>query len=142
MLEITSLKNGIVIDHIKHGNGIKIFNELGLKDIDGEVALILNANSPSKGRKDIVKIEDNLDINLDAVAIIDPDATINYIKDEKVIEKKELELPKISEGILNCQNPKCVSVTERDVKSRFILVDPEEKMYKCAYCDQIYDVEK
>ncbi|MDD7306464.1 MAG: aspartate carbamoyltransferase regulatory subunit [Peptoniphilaceae bacterium] len=142
MLEITSLKNGIVIDHIKHGNGIKIFKELGLEELDGEVALILNANSPSRGKKDIVKIEDNLDINLDAVAIIDPDATVNYIKDEKVTEKKELELPKVSEGILHCQNPKCVSTTEREVKSRFILIDKDKKMYKCDYCDQIYDVEK
>ena len=142
MLEITSLKNGIVIDHIKPGNGIKIFSELGLKEIEDEVALILNPNSPSQGRKDIVKIEDNLNINLDAVAIIDPGATINYIRDEKVIEKKQLQLPKVSEGILHCQNPKCVSVTEREVTSKFILVDPEEKMYKCAYCDQIYDVEK
>lgn len=142
MLEITSLKNGIVIDHIKPGNGIKIFNELKLEELDGEVALILNANSPSQGKKDIVKIEDNLDINLDAVAIIDPDATVNYIKDEKVIDKKELELPRISEGILQCQNPKCVSTTEREVKSRFILIDAKEKMYKCDYCDQIYDVEK
>ncbi|MDD7464409.1 MAG: aspartate carbamoyltransferase regulatory subunit [Anaerococcus sp.] len=142
MLEITSLKTGIVIDHIKHGNGIKIFNELKLEELDGEVALILNADSPSQGKKDIVKIEDNLDINLDAVAIIDPDATINYIKDEKVIEKKELQLPKVSVGILKCQNPKCVSTTEREVESKFILVDAEKKMYKCAYCEQIYDVEK
>lgn len=142
MLEITSLKNGIVIDHIKPGNGIKIFNQLKLEELEGEVALILNANSSSQGKKDIVKIEDNLDINLDAVAIIDPKATVNYIEDEKVIEKKELELPKISEGILQCQNPKCVSTTEREVKSRFVLVDAEKKMYKCDYCDQIYDVEK
>lgn len=142
MLEITSLKNGIVIDHIKQGCGIKIFNQLKLEELEGEVALILNANSPSQGKKDIVKIEDNLDISLDAVAIIDPGATINYIKDEKVIEKRELELPKVSEGILHCQNPKCVSTTEREVESKFILVDAEKKMYKCYYCDQIYDVEK
>lgn len=142
MLEITSLKNGIVIDHIKNGNGIKIFNQLKLQDLDVEVALILNAKSPTRGRKDILKIQDNLDLNLDSVAIIDPDSTINYIKDEKVIEKKKLELPKISEGILQCQNPKCVSTTEREVKSKFILVEADKKMYKCAYCDQIYDVEK
>lgn len=142
MLEITSLKNGIVIDHIKPGNGIKIFNQLGLENLEGEVALILNANSPRLGKKDIVKIEDNMDINLDAVSIIDPDSTVNYIENEEVIEKKELKLPEISRGILQCQNPKCVSTTEREVTSKFILVDEEEKMYKCFYCDQIYDVEK
>ncbi|MDO5047269.1 MAG: aspartate carbamoyltransferase regulatory subunit [Anaerococcus sp.] len=141
MLEITSLKNGIVIDHIKVGKGIKIFNQLDLDKLGEEVALILNANSPSSGKKDILKIENNLDLNLDAVAIIDPSATVNFIKDEKVVSKKSLSLPEISEGILSCQNPKCVSTTEREVTSKFILVDEKEKMYKCHYCDQIYDVE-
>lgn len=142
MLEITSLKKGIVIDHIKRGLGIKIFNLLHLDEIEDEVALILNANSSSQGRKDIVKIANNLDINLDAVAIIDPNATVNFIEDEKVVEKKQLELPEESNGILKCQNPTCVSTTERNIESKFILIDREEKMYKCAYCDHIYDVEE
>lgn len=142
MLEITSLKKGIVIDHIKPGLGIKIFNLLHLDELEDEVALILNANSTSQGKKDIVKIANNLDINLDAVSIIDPSATVNFIEDEKVIEKKSLELPKISEGILKCQNPSCVTTNERNIKSKFILIDREEKMYKCAYCDHIYDVEE
>ncbi|WP_236785480.1 aspartate carbamoyltransferase regulatory subunit [Anaerococcus ihuae] len=142
MLEITSLKKGIVIDHIKRGLGIKIFNLLHLDEIEDEVALILNANSSSQGRKDIVKIANNLDINLDAVAIIDPNATVNFIEDEKVVEKKQLELPEVSKGILKCQNPTCVSTTERNIESKFILIDREEKMYKCAYCDHIYDVEE
>lgn len=142
MLEITSLKDGIVIDHIKRGLGIKIFNLLGLDKLSDEVALILNANSPSQGKKDIVKIACNLNINLDAVAIIDPNATINFIKNEKVIEKKTLDLPKISEGILKCQNPTCITTSERNIKSKFILIDREQKMYKCAYCDHIYDVEE
>lgn len=142
MLEITSLKKGIVIDHIKPGLGIKIFNLLNLDELEDEVALILNANSTSQGKKDIVKIANNLDINLDAVSIIDPSATINFIENEKVIEKKSLELPEISEGILKCQNPSCVTTNERNIKSKFILIDREEKMYKCAYCDHIYDVEE
>lgn len=142
MLEITSLNRGIVIDHIKPGLGIKIFNLLHLDELEDEVALILNANSTSQGKKDIVKIANNLDINLDAVSIIDPSATVNFIEDEKVIEKKSLELPEISEGILKCQNPSCVTTNERNIKSKFILIDREEKMYKCAYCDHIYDVEE
>lgn len=142
MLEITSLKKGIVIDHIKPGLGIKIFNLLHLDELEDEVALILNANSTSQGKKDIVKIANNLDINLDAVSIIDPSSTVNFIEDEKVIEKKNLELPEISEGILKCQNPSCVTTNERNIKSKFILIDREEKMYKCAYCDHIYDVEE
>lgn len=142
MIEITSLKNGIVIDHIKPGLGIKIFNLLNLEQLDDEVALILNANSSSQGKKDIVKIANNLDINLDAVSIIDPSATVNFIEEEKVVEKKQLELPEVSKGILKCQNPTCVSTTERNIESKFILIDKKEKMYKCAYCDHIYDVEE
>ena len=142
MLEITSLKKGIVIDHIKRGLGIKIFNLLHLEELEDEVALILNADSSSQGSKDIVKIANNLDINLDAVAIIDPNATVNFIDDEKVVEKKQLELPEVSKGILKCQNPTCVSTTERNIESKFILIDREEKMYKCEYCDHIYDVEE
>ncbi|MDU5252187.1 aspartate carbamoyltransferase regulatory subunit [Anaerococcus vaginalis] len=142
MIEITSLKNGIVIDHIKPGLGIKIFNLLNLDQLDDEVALILNANSSSQGKKDIVKISNNLDINLDAVSIIDPSATVNFIEEEKVVEKKQLELPEVSKGILKCQNPTCVSTTERNIESKFILIDKKEKMYKCAYCDHIYDVEE
>ena len=142
MIEITSLKNGIVIDHIKPGLGIKIFNLLNLDQLDDEVALILNANSSSQGKKDIVKIANNLDINIDAVSIIDPSATVNFIEEEKVVEKKQLELPEVSKGILKCQNPTCVSTTERNIESKFILIDKKEKMYKCAYCDHIYDVEE
>ncbi len=142
MLEITSLNRGIVIDHIKPGLGIKIFNLLHMDELEDEVALILNANSTSQEKKDIVKIANNLDINLDAVSIIDPSATVNFIEDEKVIEKKSLELPEISEGILKCQNPSCVTTNERNIKSKFILIDRKEKMYKCAYCDHIYDVEE
>ena len=142
MIEITSLKNGIVIDHTKPGLGIKIFNLLNLDQLDDEVALILNANSSSQGKKDIVKIANNLDINLDAVSIIDPSATVNFIEEEKVVEKKQLELPEVSKGILKCQNPTCVSTTERNIESKFILIDKKEKMYKCAYCDHIYDVEE
>lgn len=142
MLEITSLKNGVVIDHIKAGNGIKIFNLLGLEELEEEVALILKAGSETMGRKDIIKIENHQDINLDAVSIIDPAATVNIIENEQVIEKKSLELPKEITDILTCQNPKCVSTSERSVESKFLLIDKEEKSYKCAYCGHIYDVEE
>ncbi len=142
MLEITSLKNGVVIDHIKAGLGIQIFELLGLADIDDEVALILNASSPQMGRKDIIKIENHLDINLDAVSIIDPKATVNIIKDEEVSEKVSLELPEVIEDVLTCQNPKCISTSERSVTSKFVLINREEKIYKCGYCSHIYDVEE
>lgn len=142
MLEITSLKNGVVIDHIKAGNGLKIFNLLGLEELDEEVALILNASSQTMGKKDIIKIENHTDINLYAVALVDPSATVNIIKNEEVVDKKSLEYPQIITDILTCQNPKCVSTSERSVESKFILINKEEKSYKCAYCGHIYDVEE
>ena len=116
MIEITSIKEGIVIDHIKAGLGMEIFNKLDLKHLKDEVAIILNAKSTQHGRKDILKIANNIDINLDIVSIIDPSATINIIKDEKVVEKLSLKLPKEVKGILSCQNPKCVSTSERAVE--------------------------
>lgn len=142
MLEITSLNNGIVIDHIKKGVGIKIFNLLKLDELDDEVALILNAESTSMGKKDIVKIENNVDLNLDAIAVLDPLATVNIIKNEKVVEKKQIELPDVIEGVFECQNPACVTTSEREVTSRFELVDRKNNTYKCAYCDHFYDVEE
>lgn len=142
MLEITSLENGVVIDHIKAGNGLKIFELLALENLNDEIAIILNAKSKQLGRKDIIKIQNYMNINLDAVAIIDPTATIKVIKDDEVIEKKTLELPEEVEGILDCQNPKCISTSERNVKSKFILINKEEKIYKCGYCSHIYDVEE
>ena len=116
MIEITSIKEGIVIDHIKAGLGMEIFDKLDLRHLKDEVAIILNAKSTQHGRKDILKIANNIDINLDIVSIIDPSATINIIKDEKVVEKLSLKLPKEVKGILNCQNPKCVSTSERSEK--------------------------
>lgn len=142
MIEITSIKDGVVIDHIKAGLGMQIYNLLDLKNIDDEVAIILNANSTRFGKKDILKIANNIKINLDAVSIIDPTATVNIIENEEVVKKLNLELPERAIDILTCQNPKCVSTSEREVQSEFILIDKEEKTYKCAYCGHIYDVEE
>lgn len=142
MIEITSIKEGIVIDHIKAGLGMEIFDKLNLRQLDDEVAIILNANSTQHGKKDILKIANNVDINLDVVSIIDPSATINIIKGEKVVDKLTLKLPKHVKGLLHCQNPKCVSTSERAVESEFSLIDEKEKTYKCDYCGHIYDVEE
>ncbi|WP_276888026.1 aspartate carbamoyltransferase regulatory subunit, partial [Anaerococcus lactolyticus] len=106
MIEITSIKDGIVIDHIRAGLGMQIYNLLDLKDLKDEVAIILNASSTRFGKKDILKIANNIDINLDAVSIIDPTATVNIIENEKVVKKLELKLPEKAIDILTCQNPK------------------------------------
>ena len=142
MIEITSIKDGIVIDHIKQGHGMEIFEKPNLSELEDEVAIILNAKSTKNGKKDILKIANNIDINLDIVSIIDPSATINIIKNEHVVDKLALRLPTVARGILKCQNPKCVSTSERSVDSEFNLIDEKEKTYSCAYCGHIYDVEE
>ncbi len=138
MLEITSLNRGIVIDHIKPGLGIKIFNLLHLDELEDEVALILNANSTSQGKKDIVKIANNLDINLDAVSIIDSSAIVNFIEDGEREKKIRMELPEVVEDVLTCKNPRCITNSEREIPGhKFFLYNRDKKEYKCEYCDTV-----
>ena len=135
MLEITSLKNGIVIDHVKAGNGIKIFELLGLAELDEQVALILNAESTNMGRKDIIKIENVIDLDLSALGFIDPEITVNIIEDEKIVDKINLTLPEKVVGVIQCKNPRCITSVERGIEHEFHLVDREKGIYKCSYCD-------
>lgn len=137
MLYIDSITKGIVIDHIKVGCGFKIFNYLGLDKIHSTVALIMNAPSKKYGRKDIIKIENDIDIDLNLLGFIDPNITINIIENEKIKEKTR-PLPSKIENVIKCKNPRCVTSTERDIKHVFVLVDKEKGIYKCQYCDQIY----
>jgi aspartate carbamoyltransferase regulatory subunit len=139
MLNIDSIVNGIVIDHIKVGYGIKIFNYLGLDKADFTVALIMNAPSKKYGRKDMIKIENALDLDLTVLGFIDPNITINIIEDEKIKEKINLSLPKKVENIIKCKNPRCITSTERDINHEFVLVDEEKGLYRCIYCDEICD---
>ncbi len=142
MLSINSIKKGIVLDHIKPGHGYEIFKVLGLHEADYRVALIMNAESKKQGRKDMIKIEDEIDLDLTAIGIIDSNVTVNVIEDEKIVNKIHITLPEYVEGKLQCTNPKCISVVERDVKSKFSLVDSSTKTYKCDYCDHFYGVEE
>ena len=139
MLNIDSIANGIVIDHIKVGCGFKIFNYLGLDKADCRVALIMNANSKKHGKKDLIKIENVMDLDLTMLGFIDPDITINIIEDEKIKEKITLSLPEKIENILKCKNPRCVTSIERNIVQKFVLVDKEKGIYKCDYCDHIYE---
>ncbi len=138
MLKIDSITNGIVIDHIRAGLGIKIFEKLGLGDADFTVALIMNATSKTHGRKDLIKIENNMDVDLTMLGLIDSNITINYIRDEKICEKVNLSLPKRVEGIIKCTNPRCITSEEREIVDKFTLIDEETSSYKCEYCDHIY----
>lgn len=138
MLNIDSISQGIVIDHIKPGNGVKIFQYLGLDKVDYRVALIINANSHRIGRKDIIKIENVIDLDFKFLGALDDGITINIVEDEKITEKIQLKLPDRIEGIFKCNNPRCITTSERDIVQRFSLLDKETQSYKCDYCDNIY----
>ncbi|WP_416198219.1 MAG: aspartate carbamoyltransferase regulatory subunit [Sporanaerobacter sp.] len=139
MLNIDSIANGIVIDHIKVGYGFKIFNYLGLDKADYRVALIMNVPSKKYGKKDLIKIENVMDLDLTMLGFIDPNITIAIIEDEKIKEKIHLSLPKKIENVIECKNPRCVTSIERNIVHKFVLVDEEKGIYKCEYCDHNYD---
>ncbi|WP_411680540.1 aspartate carbamoyltransferase regulatory subunit [Clostridium thailandense] len=140
MLTVNSIKNGIVIDHIKAGLGIKIFNDLGLDKADFAVALIMNADSTKLKKKDIIKIENKMDIDLTILGLIDPNITVDIIEKEAIREKIKLSLPHKVENIIKCKNPRCITSVEKYIPHVFHLVDHARGEYRCEYCDEIYKV--
>lgn len=138
MVTINSIKKGIVLDHIKAGLGVKIFNYLGLDKADFTVALIMNAPSEKLGKKDIVKIENVIDIDFTVLGLIDPNITIDIIDEEMIKEKIKLKLPERVENVIKCKNPRCVTSIEKYVPHVFSLVNENKGEYKCQYCDEIY----
>jgi aspartate carbamoyltransferase regulatory subunit len=137
MLEITSIEKGIVIDHIQAGYGIQLFNYLKLDKAEYSVALIHNAFSQIMGKKDIIKINNAIDIDYDFLGLIDPNITINIIENGKITEKVKLEVPKLVKNIIICKNPRCVTSIETYFDQVFHLVDKEKRSYRCEYCDDI-----
>ncbi|MDR0386514.1 MAG: aspartate carbamoyltransferase regulatory subunit [Treponema sp.] len=137
MLNIAKIKNGIVIDHIKAGQGIRIFNWLGLEKARYTVAFVVNATSEHMGRKDIIKIDNAITINFDILGLIDPNITVNVIEDEKITKKIKLKLPERVENVLICKNPRCITSTEAYIPHIFHLENPELRTYRCEYCDEI-----
>jgi len=137
MLNIEEIKNGIVIDHIKAGLGIRIFNWLGLDKVPYTVAFVANANSRRCGKKDIIKIDNTISINLDVLGLIDPNITVNIIENERVTKKIKLQIPQKVENVLICKNPRCISSTEKYLTHIFHLENGEQRTYRCEYCDEI-----
>ena len=137
MLNIEKIKNGIVIDHIKAGQGIRIFNWLGLDKAPYTVAFVVNAVSQEMGKKDIIKIDNTIDINFDLLGLIDPNITVNIIVDERVTKKIKLQLPDRVEDVLICKNPRCITSTEKYIPHVFHLDNDELRLYRCEYCDDI-----
>jgi aspartate carbamoyltransferase regulatory subunit len=137
MINIDQIKNGIVIDHIKAGQGIKIFNWLGLDKAPYTVAFVINASSKRLGRKDVIKIDNDITINFDVLGLIDPNITVNIIKDEHIARKEKLKLPEKVENVLICKNPRCITSTEKYIPHIFHLENKELQTYRCEYCDEI-----
>jgi len=127
----------VVIDHIKAGQGIHIFNWLRLDKAPYTVAFVVNASSHRLGRKDIIKIDNDITINFDLLGLIDPNITVNIIENEEITEKINLHLPKRVEDVIICKNPRCITSTEKYIPHIFHLVDPEKRTYRCEYCDDI-----
>ena len=134
-MNIDSIQNGIVIDHIAVGRGKSLYDLLKLDELDCSVALLRNVVSSKYGRKDIIKIDRELDVNLDAIGFISPKATIVIIKDGEVVEKKKLELPAELVDIIRCHNPRCISQTEQEIPQIFRLTNPNKREYRCLYCE-------
>lgn len=134
-MNIDSIQNGIVIDHIKAGQGMKIYNFLNLGKLDCAVALIKNAQSKLMGKKDIIKIDGNLSVDLNALGYIDRGMTINIIKDGVRTQKYHPALPQTITNIIRCKNPRCITSTEQELPHVFTLVDEKTDEYRCLYCE-------
>ncbi len=134
-MNIDSIKNGIVIDHITAGKSLEIYGLLGLDRLDCPVALIKNALSRKTGKKDIIKIDGDFCVDTDLLGFVDPGATVNIIKDGVIAEKKTLKLPEKLVDVLKCKNPRCITSTEQELSNIFKLDDRAKGVYRCVYCE-------
>lgn len=134
-MHIDSIKNGVVIDHIKAGNSMQIYYHLELDKLDCTVAIIKNVHSKKMGSKDIIKIDSDMQVDLEVLGYIDSDITVNIIKDGVLCEKKKLTLPEQIKDVIKCKNPRCITTTEQDLPHVFKLTDPATKTYRCIYCE-------
>ena len=137
MLNISAIKEGYVLDHIKANTSLDLYRDLRLEELDCPVAIIKNVSSNKMGKKDILKVECKLgDINLDILGFIDHNITVNVIKDERIIEKKKLHLPEKVVNVIRCKNPRCITSIEQELDHVFYLTDPEREIYRCKYCEE------
>ena len=134
-MNIDSIKNGIVIDHITAGKGMRIYHLLKLDNLDCSVAIIKNVSSRKMGKKDIIKIDADIQINMDILGYVDPGVTVDIIKDSKLVEKRSIALPVQLTNVLRCKNPRCITTTEQELDHVFRLTDAENRVYRCIYCE-------
>ncbi len=134
-MNIDSIQNGVVIDHISAGCGMRLYRLLGLEELDVSVAIIKNVTSRKRGKKDIIKIDAPIPVNLDVIGYVDPGATVNIIRNGELVEKKNIEMPVTLRNVIRCNNPRCITSTEQELPHLFRLTDPERKIYRCVYCE-------
>ena len=139
MLNVGKIEEGFVLDHIKAGKSLAIYHHLQLDKLDCTVAIIKNAKSNKMGKKDILKVECDINmLDLDVLAFIDHNITVNVIKDGEIVDKKVLELPKEIKNVIHCKNPRCISSIEQELEQVFVLTDPVKGIYRCKYCEEQY----
>jgi len=134
-MNIDSIHNGVVLDHIQAGKSMDIYKYLRLDELDCSVAIIKNVKSSKMGKKDIIKIDSPMEVDLDVLGYIDSNITVNVIRDGERVAKKKLELPKKLTNIIRCKNPRCITVTESQLDAIFLLADADKHIYRCAYCE-------
>ena len=134
-MKIEPIKNGIVLDHIEAGKGTEVYNVLKLDELDCSVAVIRNAPSKKMGKKDIIKIDSAIDLDLDVLGYLTPNVTVNIIKDGENVEKRQAPLPKIIKGVIKCKNPRCITSIEQGIVHEFKLIDEATRTYRCIYCE-------
>ena len=139
-MNIDGVKTGIVLDHIKAGKSMQIYELLGLDKINNCVAIIQNADSDKYGKKDIIKIDQIVDLDFDVLGYIDSNITVNIVKDGKLERKHHMELPQTLKNVVKCKNPRCITSVEQEIVHTFKLVDKENKVYRCIYCDAEHKV--
>lgn len=139
-MNIDGVNTGIVLDHIKAGKSMQIYELLGLDKINNCVAIIQNADSAKYGKKDIIKIDQIIDLDFDVLGYIDSNITVNIVKDGKLERKHHMELPQTLKNVVKCKNPRCITSVEQEIVHTFKLVDRENKVYRCIYCDAEHKV--
>ena len=139
-MNIDGVKTGIVLDHIKAGKSMQIYELLGLDKINNCVAIIQNADSAKYGKRDIIKIDQIIDLDFDVLGYVDSNITVNIVKDGKLERKHHMELPQTLKNVVKCKNPRCITSVEQEIVHTFKLVDRENKVYRCIYCDAEHKV--
>lgn len=137
-MRVDSMNNGIVIDHIEAGKALQLYSMLSLDELDCTIAVLKNVPSRKMGKKDIIKIDCDIQINLDVLGFISPNITVDIVKNGVVAEKKHIDLPNKLTDILKCKNPRCITSTEQEIHHIFRLTDYENRVYRCMYCDARY----